>query len=667
MSESPLNPIIIVGGGLAGLSAAHQAYLRGANVILLDKQGFLSGNSGKATSGINGALTRTQVQLDIKDSVEQFYADTLKTAKDRANPDLIKVLTYNSADAIHWLQEIFNLDLSVVSRLGGHSQPRTHRGHDSKFPGMAITYRLLETLEKLSEDEPNRVQILKNCQVIDLLKEGDDKVIGVKYKNLKDKSKFEMYGPVIMSTGGYAADFTKNSLLRKYRPDIIDLPSTNGVHATGDGQKIIMKNNGVGIDMDKVQVHPTGLIDYNDKDVIEGKTQPRFLFLGAEALRGEGGIMLNGKGERFVDELGTRDWVSGEMEKQNNMGNGPIRLVLSEESEKNLSFHIKHYTDRKLMRTVTGKQLCEEIGCSEETLKQQLDTYNKAASGEIKDPYGKKFFPTTPFVYNPDAKYHVSFITRVLHFTMGGVKINDKSQVLTVDDKPFEGLYAAGEVAGGVHGHNRLGGSSLLACVVYGRLAADEASSYSFQKLSSQPASKIEQQQQITAAPVDSSDQPATQRLNMISLHIDPNSKRIIIDLNDNSNSNASFQQPQQQQQITQAQPQTQPQSQPQSQPPQKQASKKPTAFTIPNKEFSLEEIAKHNTASDCWCIIKNVVVDLTSFLNDHPGGSQSIVNFGGRDATESFGMLHEDNFIPKYVPDSVLGVVKGTSSELDL
>ena len=167
MSTSiPSNPILIVGGGLAGLSAAHQAYLRGANVVLLDKESFLSGNSGKATSGINGALTRTQVNLKIPDSVEQFYQDTLASAKDRAHPELIKVLTYNSADAVHWLQEVFDLDLTVVSRLGGHSQPRTHRGHDAKFPGMAITYRLLERLETLSETEPDRVVILKIVKLL---------------------------------------------------------------------------------------------------------------------------------------------------------------------------------------------------------------------------------------------------------------------------------------------------------------------------------------------------------------------------------------------------------------------------------------------------------------------------------------------------------------------
>ncbi|ODV77828.1 osmotic growth protein [Suhomyces tanzawaensis NRRL Y-17324] len=645
----PSNSIIIVGGGLAGLSAAHQAYLRGANVVLVDKQGFLSGNSGKATSGINGSLTRTQVDLGIKDSVDQFYKDTLETAKDRANPELIRVLTHHSADAIHWLQEVFELDLSVVSRLGGHSQPRTHRGKDSKFPGMAITYKLLESLERLAEVEPLRVAIKKNCQVLDLITEGD-RVLGVKYKNLKDKSKHELRGPVIMSTGGYAADFTKNSLLRKYRPDIIDLPSTNGVHATGDGQKIIMKNNGVGIDMDKVQVHPTGLIDLDDSDTINGKLSPRFLFLGAEALRGEGGIMFNAKGQRFVNELGTRDYVSGEMEKQIKQGNGPIRLVLSEECEKRLAFHVKHYKSRNLMKTITGAELVNELGTDEKSLAAQLHTYNQAAKGDIDDPYGKKYFPATPFVFDSHANYHVSYITRVLHFTMGGVKINDKSQVLYEADgksQPFQGLYAAGELAGGVHGHNRLGGSSLLACVVYGRLAADQASSFNLQKLSSA-----------------SRDDVAANRLKMVHLHIDPEAPgRVTIEWGNGAD--GSHPQTGSSSESSTGTDSGKGASSLASPPPESSGGFK--QFEIPSKEFTPEEVAKHNTAQDCWVIIKNVVLDLTPFLKDHPGGENSIINYAGKDATESFEMLHEDNFIQKYTQDCVLGRVKGKTPALDL
>lgn len=634
------NPVIVVGGGLAGLSAAHQIYARGGNVVLLDKQPFLSGNSGKATLGINGAGTRAQDKLEIRDLAAQFLDDTVKSGHGQADPALAGVLTKRLAEAVHWLEDEFDLDLSVVSRLGGHLQPRTHRGHDAKFPGMAITYRLLERLENIADAEPARVAIWKSHQVVDLETETDNlhSIVGVKWKNLKTKEKGVLHGPVIMATGGYAADFTRNSLLRKHRPDIFDLPSTNGEHATGDGQKLVLKHHGVGVDLDKVQVHPTGLVDLSDEDVISGKTSPRFLFLGAEALRGEGGIMLNSAGDRFCDELGTRDYVSGEMEKQLKAGNGPLRLVLNARSEESLSFHVRHYTQRNLMKTLLGEQLAAEMKVDPAKLAATIAAYDKAAKGGEKEPHGKKYFPNTPFGYDAQSKYHVSFVTRVLHFTMGGIKINDRTQVVYETDgafTPFSGLYAAGEVAGQVHGHNRLGGSSLLACVVFGRLAADTASSHVLQKLS--------------AAPV--------RRLQQISLHIDPqNPHSLTLDWGKGSQTPEN----------TAVSPSHQPQ-QPSPQPSVGlQASpQKPLALVIPEKEFTPEEVAEHKTRDDCWVIVKNVVLDLTLFLDDHPGGAASIMAFAGKDATESFDMLHEDSVVGRYARKCVLGRVKGAKPQL--
>jgi succinate dehydrogenase/fumarate reductase flavoprotein subunit len=196
----------------------------------------------------------------------------VKSARDKARPDLIKVLTYKSAAAVEWLQDVFGLDLTLVSRLGGHSQPRTHRGHDAKFPGMAITYALMQRLEELAETEPHRVKIIKKAKVTKINAEGNH-VTGVDFEY--DGKPYTEDGPVILATGGYAADFTENSILKKYRPDVYGLATTNGTHATGDGQKMVTELGGNTIDMDKVQVHPTGLVDPKDPD-------SKWKFLAAE-------------------------------------------------------------------------------------------------------------------------------------------------------------------------------------------------------------------------------------------------------------------------------------------------------------------------------------------------------------------------------------------------
>jgi len=194
-----MTQVIVVGGGLSGLSAAHTVLERGGKVVLLDKNGFLGGNSTKATSGINGALTRTQIKLGIQDSVDAFYDDTAKSARDLIRPELVKVLTHQSAPAVEWLQDKFGLDLSLVSRLGGHSFPRTHRGKE-RFPGMTITYALMEKLEDIATNEPHKVRILKKSKATRLIQDAQGGVIGVEFE--QNGQKLSEYGPVILATGG---------------------------------------------------------------------------------------------------------------------------------------------------------------------------------------------------------------------------------------------------------------------------------------------------------------------------------------------------------------------------------------------------------------------------------------------------------------------------------
>jgi len=628
--------VIVVGAGLSGLSAAHTIYLSGGNVVLLDKNNFMGGNSTKATSGINGALTRTQVDHEIRDSVKQFYDDTLKSARDKARPDLIKVLTYKSAAAVEWLQDVFNLDLTLVSRLGGHSQPRTHRGHDAKFPGMAITYALMQRFEELAEKEPERVQLIKKAKVVKVNTEGNT-ATGVTY--LFNGEECTVDGPVVLATGGYAADFTETSLLKKHRPDTFGLSTTNGAHATGDGHKMLMAVGANGIDMDKVQVHPTGLVDPKDP---KAKTK----FLAAEALRGEGGILLNSKGKRFCDDLGHRDYVSGKMWEEREKGLWPIRLVLNSKASNILDFHTRHYSGRGLMKKMSGAELAKEIGVSEKDLQAEFQSYNAIAKGEKKDTWGKKYFHNLPFDISDT--FHVALMEPVLHFTMGGIEINDQAQVLNNQGKPFDGLFVCGELAGGVHGANRLGGSSLLGCVVYGRVAGDSASRYLFQKA------------------LNNAGGAAVSRLGQISLHIDPNTPgKVSVEWSNGATASASGDKIAEQKQLSAA-PVMKGDKADSADPGKVTKPNSPKEFSIPDKEYTLEEVAKHNKKDDLWIAVKGVVLDLTNWTDEHPGGPQALFSHMGRDASEEFEMLHDDEVIPKYAPEVVIGRVKGQKVTLE-
>merc|ERR1719510_1672884 len=245
----PTDKAIVVGGGLGGMSAANTVLENGGRVVLLDKSSFCGGNSTKATSGINGAATKTQKTQGIDDSVDLFTSDTLKGGAKK--PDVVKILYGNSGADVDWLVDKFNLDLSLVARLGGHSAPRTHRGKE-RFPGMTITYALIQMVEKVAE-KTDKARIITKARVVQLLTENNI-CIGCIYE--KGGQRFQEHGPVILASVGFGADFTQNSLLGLYRPDLMHLPTTNGEHCTGDGIKMGEAIGAKTIDLEWVQVHP---------------------------------------------------------------------------------------------------------------------------------------------------------------------------------------------------------------------------------------------------------------------------------------------------------------------------------------------------------------------------------------------------------------------------
>ncbi|KAL0066007.1 hypothetical protein AAF712_006997 [Marasmius tenuissimus] len=427
----------------------------------------MGGNSVKASSGINGAATDAQRKHDVADSVELFSNDTKASAGSLARPNLIHALTSNSADALNWLTSRFNVDLSLVSRLGAHSVPRTHRGAGGA-PGWAMTSALIKKLQELASSEPDRIRITQDAKVIKLLEDELGKVTGIQYEKGESKHE-EKADAVIIATGGYAADFSDQGLLSKHRPELLDLPTASGDHATGDGLRLAasLQKPAALLDVEQVQIHPTGFVDPKSPS---SKTK----FLAAEALRGVGGILINRHGDRFVDELERRDVVSAKMHELIKAGDSPIRLILNERSAGVLKTHCDFYVAKGLMkRYESGSQLAVEGDVPLENLQKTFDSHSLYGEGKATDPLGKRHFDNA--LYTIDAPILVAEITPVLHYTMGGVSVDASTHVLDDQGIPISGLYAAGEVIGGVHGKNRLGGSSLLEAVVFGRIAGEVA------------------------------------------------------------------------------------------------------------------------------------------------------------------------------------------------
>ena len=450
------NKAIVIGSGLAGLSATITILENGGKVILIEKQSNLGGNSAKASSGINATVTKQQKEKQIQDSVEQFYKDTLKSSSRNSEPylTLITQLVNKSNSAVTWLEKR-GINLNDVAILGGHSNPRTHRPDSNVLAGIEIISKLIKYLDKFK----NNLTIMKDTTVIQLLK-NNNSVIGVTCET--NNTKQTIYAnTTVLTTGGYANDHTKLSLLHQHRPDLKNLPTTNSAATTGDGIKLGMLVGALTRDMEEIQVHPTGFIDPRDPD---NKTKT----LCGEVLRGVGGILLNSDGQRFCNELGTRQYIVDEMNK---LPNNKFIILLNQTAANKVTSHLNHYINNKLFTKLkNGNELAKKIGINPSKLTETFKQYNEAVKKK-QDSFGKVVFPVE---YSMSDTFYIGYVMPVLHYCMGGLQINEKCQVLTKTNL-LQNLYAAGEVTSGIHGTNRLGGNSLLECNVYGRIAGNQA------------------------------------------------------------------------------------------------------------------------------------------------------------------------------------------------
>ncbi|KAJ3366529.1 NADH-cytochrome b5 reductase [Allomyces javanicus] len=506
--------VAIVGGGLAGLSAAITAYRRGAHVTLLDKEPRLGGNSAKASSGMNAVHTKHQADLGIEDTVEQLVADTLKSGNGRSISTLVAALASNAHDAIDFI-ESFGIELAKVSQCGGHSVPRTHRENPREDGKPApVGWDIIKALSgyvnaEIAEptcEAGGSLKVINRAHVTGLMVD-DGHVVGVKYTTPAEEDgepeTTELHADaVVLATGGFSAN---KEMLAEFAPQMVDLPTTNGAWAQGEGIDLVKDLNPWLVDMDQVQLHPTGFIDPANP------TAPT-KFLAPEALRGHGGILLaQGTGRRFTNELSTRAAVTHDIQTLSHHPDDELNaedasaplprsgafLVLNQAAVDAFDpATIGFYLGRGFFQKVEGADelaallnggFCDMVApeVTGDDLRADLEAYAAAAAGDAEDAFGKKVFPVVP---TADDTFYVCGITPAIHYTMGGLRINAAAEVVrraTPAEDPLAldanhgiaipGLYAAGEVSGGVHGGNRLAGNSLLECVVFGRIAGHRA------------------------------------------------------------------------------------------------------------------------------------------------------------------------------------------------
>jgi len=366
--------------------------------------------------------------------------------------------------------------------------------------------------------------------------------------------------------------------------------------------------------------------------------------LAAEALRGVGGLLLNKEGDRFCNELGTRDYVTGCMWKN---ARQPYRLVLNSACGKEIEWHCKHYTGRGLMKHFTsGAALAKEMGIEADKLATTFDAYNAGAKAN-NDVHGRKYFQNMPWSMNDS--FWVAIVCPVLHYCMGGLEITPLSEVVSQTGKVIPGLYCCGEAAGGIHGKNRLGGSSLLDCVVFGRVAGANVSKFLLDRLLANPSAAAAG----SAAGKTGIGATITQGGVVTSISVDPNAKKVTMELAWGDEKTAV---------VTTSSGAAPAAAAPAAAAaaPAQQKTQEPAP--APKKEYTLEEVAKHNTEKDCWVVVNGEVLDVTSFMKDHPGGKQAILLFAGKDATAEFNMLHKPDVVAKYAPNSIIGTLKGGS-----
>ena len=487
--------VVVVGAGGAGMTAAITAAAEGKSVVILESQSMVGGNSVRATGGMNAGKTVYQdenefgesagVEKTLKtaaekyadnetitalaktvseqwaayqanptgyfDSVELMELDTMIGGKGINDPELVETLCANSADAIDWLDE-HGITLHNVSSFGGASVKRIHRPVNAEGKTVSVGSYMIPLLEENCKKAG--VQILLNTTANEILTDANGAAAGIKATGSTGETVTVNAKAVVLTTGGFGANL---DMVVKYKPELKGFMTTNAAGIQGQGIEMAEAIGAATVDMDQIQIHPT----------VEANTAA----LITEGLRGDGAVLINAEGKRFIDEVGTRDVVSAAEIAQT----GSYSWLVVDQAMVDASSVIQGYIKKGY--TVTGEtyeELGKAMGVDAAAFAETMEKWNGYVEAKNDPDFGRTSFA------NPlnTAPYYAVKVTAGVHHTMGGLKINANTEVLNEKGEVIPGLFAAGEVTGGVHGANRLGGNAVADFTVFGRIAGAAASDY---------------------------------------------------------------------------------------------------------------------------------------------------------------------------------------------
>ena len=487
--------VVVVGAGGAGMTAAITAAAEGKSVVILESQSMVGGNSVRATGGMNAGKTVYQdenefgesagVEKTLKtaaekyadnetitalaktvseqwaayqanptgyfDSVELMELDTMIGGKGINDPELVETLCANSADAIDWLDE-HGITLHNVSSFGGASVKRIHRPVNAEGKTVSVGSYMIPLLQENCEKAG--VKMMLDTTATEILTDANGAAVGVKATGASGETVTVNAKAVVLATGGFGANL---DMVVKYKPELKGFMTTNAAGIQGQGIEMAQAIGAATVDMDQIQIHPT----------VEANTAA----LITEGLRGDGAILINEEGQRFIDEVGTRDVVSAAEIAQT----GSYSWLVVDQAMVDASSVIQGYIKKGY--TVTGatyEELGKAMGVDAAAFAETMEKWNGYVEAKNDPDFGRTSFA------NPlnTAPYYAVKVTAGVHHTMGGLKINANTEVLNEKGEVIPGLFAAGEVTGGVHGANRLGGNAVADFTVFGRIAGAAASDY---------------------------------------------------------------------------------------------------------------------------------------------------------------------------------------------